>query len=87
MLKPLYYLQYARSIKNGKIIPAKKLQWGVPSSRHFAYQSKDICDTIRLNLQPSLSEHIVRVRKASFLKNLWIRLDNAVGDGLGWFII
>ena len=42
MLKPLYYLQYARSIKDGKIIPAKKLQWGVPASRHFAYQSKDI---------------------------------------------
>lgn len=73
-MKTLYYIEIARSIDdNGKIIPAKKMKWYTPWVHKTAYEDIDTIEEYRYDLQGNLPQRVVRIRKAGWFKNLYIR--------------
>ena len=81
-MKALYYLESARSIDiNGQPIPAKKLKWHNIFGGLVAYEDREMCDIERLVVQENLGFYIIRVKKAGFFKNFFIRYNSKrVGD-------
>lgn len=76
-MKPLYYLEFARSKDdNGQLIPAKELFWYVPSYQKIAYEDPYLCAKARYEAQSDSSKYVVRYRQASWFKNLRIRFSD-----------
>lgn len=79
-MKPLYYLEFARSYENdGTIIPAKKLNWFTIDSFRIGYEDIDTCAHERLSLQKDLTKWIVRIETAGPIMNLFIRICSRFG--------
>ena len=73
-MKPLYYLEFAQSVdESGNRIPATDFKWFVPKNIMIAYEDRDLCDQERIAHQADLTKYVVRVTKASSLKNISIR--------------
>jgi hypothetical protein len=76
-MKPLYYLEFAQSVDNNdNLIPATSFKWFTPNHIMIAYEDRDLCDHERFAHQGKLTKYVVRVKKASWFKNLKIRLNN-----------
>ena len=86
-MKPVYYLEFAESTCNRQPIPAKELKWTVPFLSRVAYEDRELANQRRYELQESRDNYIIRVKKASLLKNLAIRLSAYEEDGLGWVLV
>ena len=75
-MKPLYYLEFAKSVNDdNQPIPAKELKWFTPDSYKIAYTDPQFCEVNRLEIQPNLNNHIVRVAKAGLFKHISILLN------------
>ena len=86
-MKPLYYLEFARSIdSNNNIIDAKKLNWYTPNQYKIMFEDSDFCKRSRIAAQLKLNNHVVRVKKANFFKGLWVRFISEFYD-CPWMII
>lgn len=79
-MKPLYYLEFAQSIKNDNIIPAKDMRWKVVPAFKTAWEDPCLCMADRVDMQKHLTGWIVRMKKASWLKNICIRLNEINGS-------
>lgn len=78
-MKHLYYLEFARSVdSNNNPIPAKQLSWKTHSIT--AWEDRELCNYERICIQSNLQNHIIRVTKASLLKNVLIRFYNWWGE-------
>ena len=84
-MKPLYYLEFAQSVENDNIIPAKDMRWQVTPSFKTAWEDPCLCMADRIELQKQLFKWVVRVKKASWFKNICIRLNSLKGND--WILV
>ena len=84
-MKPLYYLEITKSIdENNQPIPAKSLKWKIRIPK-LAWESREMCNNERMDVQELCKYHIIRVSRANLFKNIIIRISNWIGDG--WYIV
>ena len=80
MMKPLYYLKIARSIdKNSCPIPAKSLKW-ITMIPKVAWEELDSCNRERMEIQYIIDRYVIKVARAGWMKNIFIRLSNWLTD-------
>ena len=73
-MKHLYYLETAQSVdENLNPIPAKSLIWTTRYPK-IAWEDAEMCDRERIGIQKILSHHIIRVVRANWFENLFIRM-------------
>ena len=84
-MKPLYYLEIARSMNfDNTPIPATSLKWKTRKPK-IAWEDAELCDRDRIDDQKHMIFHIIRVRQAGWLKNIWIRFVAWMCDD--WIVI
>ena len=85
-MKPLYYIESALSVNVEKKqnIPAKKLKWK-PTNPKIAWEDAELCNRERIDIQENLFYHIVRVRQAGWLHNIFIRISTWFSDD--WVVV
>lgn len=79
-MKPLYYLKIAQSMdENDRLIPAKSLKW-ITRTPKVAWEELDSCNRERMEIQCVAGRYVIKVARAGWMKNIFIRLSNWLTD-------